>query len=66
MLRSTHADWRSVIDVRDGAIKLGQITNQASLHVTSVLLKQATQFIVTSLVHTLTRPIGQECAFHNV
>ena len=49
----------SVTNVRDGGIKLVQLTNQVSLHVTTVLPK-ALQIIVTSLVRNLTRPIGQE------
>jgi hypothetical protein len=51
-------------NVTDVGIKLVQFTNQASLHLTIVLLKEALQIIVTSLVHILTRPTGQECAFH--
>jgi hypothetical protein len=54
----------SVTDVREGGIKLEQFRNQASLHLTIVLLKEGLQITVTSLVHTLTRPIRQECAFH--
>ena len=54
----------SITDVRDGGINLLQLTNQTSLHVTTVLFKEALQTIVTSLVHTLTQPVGQECAFH--
>jgi len=52
----------SVTDVMDGDIKIVHLTNQVSLHVTTVLPK-ALQIIVTSLVRILTRPIGQECAF---